>query len=438
MDALRMASEGLPDADILLQIASCAECGDRPWPRRVYGHAIDPRPAINWGGIPKSPGGPLEAMVARVALEDAEIAALVRLTCLIDWTAGIDTRTISRSYEGGAPVRLRSLGEAAASLIGSMLRAAAQQQLDESLKQRLRDLEQACRYGVPPELAGLARLRVHGVGRDALIPLVNSDKGRQLVEPDAVLEAAIEDFAGLLSPAQVVALQLAIEQDAEQSMERQRAGHEARAQTAGLPTHLINDLYVRDGTALEQPVCDALTHIGLAASRLVHQPHGEEDIRLTHSSGTVVISVTASETAGKPIKWTKANGVLGQGAGLNPVNYVCVGRPRFEALAVERASQIGQETGGRTILLLTMAAFAEMVLRVVEGRMQPAEVADIFALRSGVYDTPDLPEDPPAAMQREEGSDVTDTDATLGRARQELEQLGRAAEAPSDYGRDLH
>ena len=256
----------------------------------------------------------------------------------------------------------------------------------------------------------------------------------ELVEPDAVLEAAVEDFDGLLSPAQVVALQLAIEQDAEQSMERRRAGQEARAQTAGLPTRLINDLYTRDGTALEQPVCDALTHIGLAASRLVHQPHGEEDIRLMHSSGTVVISVTASETTGKPIKWTKANGVLGQGAGLNPVNYVCVGRPRFETLAIERASQIGQETGGRTILLLTIPAFAEMILRVVEGRMQPTEVADFFALRSGTYDVSELPAEELAIGQGVDNSHGMGADMPPGRAEQEL--LGRAAEAPEDYGRD--
>jgi helicase len=432
MDALGMVSEVLPDADILLQIASCAECGDRPWPRRVYGHAIDPRPPIPWSSIPKAPGGPLDGLVSRVVLEDAEIAALVRLTCLFDWTAGVDTRTISRSYQGAAPVRLKSLGEAAAALIGAMLRAGTQQQLDETVKQRLHDLEQSCRYGVPPELAGLARLRVHGVGRDALTPLLASDKGRQLVEPDAVLEAAVEDFDGLLSPAQVVALQLAIEQDAEESMERRRVGQEARAQTAGLPTRLINDLYTRDGTGLEQPVCDAMNHIGLAASRLVHQPHGEEDIRLTHSSGTVVVSVTASETVAKPIKWTKANGVLGQGAGLNPVNYVCIGRPRFEALAIERASQIGQETGGRTILLLTMPAFAEMILRVVEGRMQPIEVADVLALRSGVYDVSDLPAEELAIGQGVDHPYGMGADMSQVPSRQE--SLGRAAEAPEDYG----
>jgi len=393
-DALGMAQAGLLDADILLQITSCRECGDRPWPKRAYGrYLIDPRPAIVQAGIPRSAGGPLDALLSKVVLEDAEIGALVRMMCLLDWTAGVATRTISRTYQGAAPVRLRSFGEAAASLTGAMLRAGAQRQLDEATTQRLRELEQSCRYGVPAGLAALARLRVRGVGRDALMPLISSDKGRLLVEPDAVLDADIEDFDGLLAPAQVVALQQAIEQDTKQSIERRRAGQDARAQTAGLPTRLINDLYVLEGTALEQAVCDALTHVGLAASRLVHQPHGEEDIRLVHSSGTVVISVTASETPGKPIKWTKANGVLGQGAGLNPVNYVCIGRPRFEALAIRHASQIGQETGGRTILLLTIPAFAELVLRCVENRLQPAALADFLALRSGACDASQLPDD---------------------------------------------
>ena len=115
-------------------------------------------------------------------------------------------------------------------------------------------------------------------------------------------------------------------------------------------------------------------------------------------------------------------------------NYVCVGRPRFETLAIERASQIGQETGGRTILLLTIPAFAEMILRVVEGRMQPTEVADFFALRSGAYDVSELPAEELAIGQGVDNSHGMGADMPPGRAEQEL--LGRAAEAPEDYGRD--
>jgi len=76
-----------------------------------------------------------------------------------------------------------------------------------------------------------------------------------------------------------------------------------------------------------------------------------------------VVSVTASLDPTRNIVWSKAREILGGGVGINPTNYVCVGRPGFHSLAVEHAELIAREEGARRLLLVPLDVLAEVVVR---------------------------------------------------------------------------
>lgn len=388
-------------SDALFAAASCRESGDRPWVPKRYGQLVDPRTlGLNFREHNKA--GRLARLLTKSVLSEGEMGALVRLSCLIDWVAGLPASQIDRNYRGAAPVRVQSLGRTAGWLIETMARTAEVGGATRESLRPLRDLVACCRFGVPPEVTSLAALRAPGITRDLLVRLALNDKGVTIFQPDEVVNAELQDFQGLLTAAQLASLQTAIERSTAEAISRRQAGQVTRALAIALPERLISDLYTTNGRAFEQAVFDALRHLGLPATRIIRQPHGEEDIRLEHPSGTVVISVTASVSDGKLVPWAKAREVLGTGAGFNPVNYVCIGRPRFDALAVERANQIGAETGPRMLLILSVAAFAELFLQAVEGRRGIPDIADFLAQASGSFDVDGLP-----AVDLESGEDAT-------------------------------
>jgi hypothetical protein len=97
--------------------------------------------------------------------------------------------------------------------------------------------------------------------------------------------------------------------------------------------------------------------------------------------------VTASDSETKAITWRKAREVLGAGAGLNPVSYVCVGRPIFHhSLAECRSLEIARETGSRRLLLVPIHVLADAVLRCQEERLTGSQVGDLLARQRGVLD----------------------------------------------------
>ena len=254
----------------------------------------------------------------------------------------------------------------------------------------VRELADEARYGLPAALAPLARLRVSGIPRDALLGLYRNDRGVELHHPEVILDTAAEAFDGLLTPLQVARLKRAILDEVEESLRRRRAGHAARAEQTALPVRLIENLYAATGGGLEQAVTDALVHVGLSARRLVRQPSGEEDIQLTHPNGTVVISITASQDDARPVKWSKVREVLGTGAGLNPINYVCVGRPGFESVAERKAGEIARETGPRRLLLVPIAMLAEALVRCGEGSLSAEGLGNLLATARGILREKDL------------------------------------------------
>ena len=142
----------------------------------------------------------------------------------------------------------------------------------------------------------------------------------------------------------------------------------------------------------KQAVTDALGAAGLSVSRVVRQPHGEEDLQISHPNGTIVASVTASREEAKRISWSKAREVLGAGAGFNPINCICIGRPGFHSLAERKTEEIAREAGDRRLLLVPLDVLAEAFIRVREDRLDIAELADLFAWERGLLEIGDLPE----------------------------------------------
>jgi replicative superfamily II helicase len=379
--------------DLIFEVASCSEIGNRPWPQRVHGRTVRPGPQHVPVRPPGMPGSRLATVLQRQVLSTDEASALVRSRCLLEWMKGTGLREVSESFRrmGAAGARVRELGKNAAWLLDALAEAAKLRGASEASRTQLRQLALEARYGLPSGLAPLARLRVPGITRDDLLRLYQGGQDRELYDPEAVLDAPDSAFIGILTPVQVARLRQAIRAETVDSMRRQHAGQATRAEQANLSRKIIDDLYTRRAGGLEQAVADAFNCAGLVATRIFRQPQGEEDIRVVHTTGTVVISVTASQDDARPIRWNKAKEILGAGTGLNPVNYVCIGRPGFESLAERSAGNIARETGQRSILLIPMAVFAESIVRVAQGTMNSNDLSDILANRRGILDIESFP-----------------------------------------------
>jgi helicase len=380
--------------DLIFEIASCAEVGDRPWLQRRRNIELDPRPRHALDGFGCSPGSVLATTLAKSTITLDEARALARAKCLLEWMSGKSQRSISADFQGmgAAAARVRDLGKNAAWLLDTLAEAARMASAPASLSQEVSMLALEARYGLSAALAPLARLRVPGISREQLLALYQTGQDMRLHEPDTIIDAPDEAFDGILTPLQVARLRQAILADIQESIRRKRAGHLARAEQANLLRTLIDNLYTAKGGGLEQAVTDVLNHVGLSAARVFRQPYGEEDIRMAHAEGTVIISVTATEDDARPIRWNKAKEILGAGAGLNPINYVCTGRPSFESLALRSADNIARETGTRSILLIPMLVLAEAIVRIAEGRMDVQQLGELLAHGRGNLTVNDLPE----------------------------------------------
>lgn len=308
--------------------------------------------------------------------------------------SGKDLQVLSSEFRGmGVPgTRIRTLGKNGAWLLDSLNDAARARGAPEAIQRQIRTASIEARYGLPEELAPLARLRTTGITRADLMTLLQDESEPRLYDPETILDALDDRFKGKLTPTKLLRIRQAILADIEDSLKRKKSGHVNRANDANIARTLVEDLYTATDTQLEQAVTDALNHVGLSAQRVFRQRNSEEDIRLGHQNGTVVISVTASKDDLRPIRWNKAKEILGAGVGLNPVNYVCIGRPEFHSLANGHAGSIAREEGPRSLLLVPITVFAESVVRIAEGSMLSHQLGDLLATHGGVLTMDDLPE----------------------------------------------
>ncbi len=377
--------------EILFAVASCDDLFERRpyvgWDR-TRRQPVDPRPSLALGSEGLDADTPLAQALGRRMIGEDDARVLARTDCLARWTSGADGAGISKLHRGCPQPRVAGMGKTAAWLLEALEQVTALRGVNSD---PIASLALEARYGVPRELVALARLNAPGIGRGTLLRLHSGDGGRRLFDPDVLLDADAAEFDGLLRPIELERLRTAIIQERGDTLRRRREAQLERAQLASLDERLIGDLYDASGLDLEQAVADALSSTGLSVTRLTSQKKGEEDLQVSHRDGTIIISVTASLHSSKHVSWNKAKEVLGAGVGINPLNYVCIGRPGFQALAEELVGQIAQEEGPRRLLLVPMDVVADAVVRCREGLLDGATLSDLLAHARGLLTLRDLP-----------------------------------------------
>jgi replicative superfamily II helicase len=377
----------VPRVELLFELTLIPESGDRPFVPGKPGFREDTRPQLRFDLEGCAADSALVRALNAEFIDDVTKQALLQCACLIDWSSGRDSREIGNVYKGVSLHRLGSMGGTCAWLLQALTSAAKVAGIPAQRLAELRRLILEITYGLPAELAPLARLR-SGISRSSLLRLYEGG----IYQLDDVLEADTAKLESALSAGQIARLKQAIVEDTEATLRRFRTGHLRRTNRSGLSAEMIEALYSAKGVDLEEAVEEALNSVGLRAVRVLRQPAGEEDIQISTSAGPVVVSVTASDNDQKPIAWNKAKQVMAQGAGQNPINCVCIARPRFERLAEVQAAKIARETGARSVLLIPMPVFAEMVSRVGEGTLTTADLDHLMAQDRGLLALDDLPD----------------------------------------------
>jgi replicative superfamily II helicase len=403
----RLVDGAIAKEELLFEVSACdGVFGGRPYSEwdKLRRQPKDPRPTAGLVPSAFSADSPLRVLLGKGQLDEAEARVILRTACLLEWLDGGDEAELARRYKGCPSSRLRGMGKTAAWLLEALeqvieIRGAAGDEIET-----VSALALECRYGVPVALAPLAQLNATGVGRVALLGLYAGDGGRQLYEPDVLLNADAEEFEGLLTPAELAQLRAAIVAERGETLRRRRNGHIERAEQAALDAQVVDDLYRLGGAALEQAVVDALDAVGVGATRNVRQSSAEEDLRISHNEGTIVVSVTASKSHGKRVAWNKAREVLSTGVGLNPLSYVCIARPGFHSLAERQAHEIAREQGARRLLLVPIDVLAEAIVRIREGRLDSTLFVDLLAQSGGLLRFRDLPTIETATVESTQGA----------------------------------
>jgi hypothetical protein len=95
-----------------------------------------------------------------------------------------------------------------------------------------------------------------------------------------------------------------------------------------------------------------------------------------------VIAAMASEDSKKPISWDKAKEVLGSvGFTGQASNYVTVGKPGFDELAIENAREIAEK--GERLLLLRVDVLGGLCLKIFEGKIVAKDLLEFLETRQG-------------------------------------------------------
>ncbi|MGH2781595.1 MAG: DEAD/DEAH box helicase, partial [Thermoleophilaceae bacterium] len=209
----RLLDESIAKQELVYEVASSDKLFDpRPyidWDR-ARGQPTDPRPslAIDLTDVPADSA--LGQTMTRPYLDEEQARVVARTGCLLEWMGGVDDGRIARRHKGCPASRVRGMGKSAAWLLDALERVTTLRGAGEAEVDAIHASAVEGRYGVPAALAPLARLNAPGVGRAALLRLYEGDHGRQLYEPDVLLDADVAEFDGLLKPVELERLRTAI------------------------------------------------------------------------------------------------------------------------------------------------------------------------------------------------------------------------------------
>lgn len=159
-------------------------------------------------------------------------------------------------------------------------------------------------------------------------------------------------------------------------------GHANRAIKTGRDARTINEFYEASGLAFNRATLALLQTVYPDARQQDIGGDADPDLALPTAQGLIVIECKAKLAAEGTIGLNDAFSVISKSAHLNPISMITLGKPAFDRLPIERASN------GR-ILLLTHVTLCEAVVRVWEGRLTSERLLR-FLLRIGVLDRDDL------------------------------------------------
>ena len=314
-----------------------------------------------------------------------------RAAVLNDWVSGRSTAQIIEAYSGQYEVgsgHVRCIGETAAWMLNTAARIAEIPGLlaeGETISEKLAELAQRCKFGVPGEVVPIAELRV--LHRSELNLLVNNSKGKVLDTPHKILDTDLNDFVGILSPQRAERLQAAILDQVGESLLSRRFGHASRADRFGGLRPLVERCYDQQGTDFEVALEQLLKaqFVDLQVNRFGQQRTGQPDLEVIGSQGTIVVQATASEDDRKPVNWAKAREVISSvGYSGQASNFVTVARPEFHDVAIGNANEIAGR-GDQNLLLIPLTELIEIFLSEIEGNIPSGSLMKVLEGARGYF-----------------------------------------------------
>ncbi|GAI77171.1 unnamed protein product, partial [marine sediment metagenome] len=168
-----------------------------------------------------------------------------------EWIHGRQYRELEEAFRLAAGP-IRSMSEGLAWIVDSAAQFAPLLGRSHTDADMLSTIAERLRYGVPEDMLAVARLRVPGVNRTQMMRL----RAQGYNSLDAILDADLADFQGVISQSVAARLQEHIQRSMNDSLGRQRRGQVLRLQSLGVDTALLEALYEHTGKQLEITLCD--------------------------------------------------------------------------------------------------------------------------------------------------------------------------------------
>lgn len=207
---------------------------------------------------------------------------------------------------------------------------------------------------------------------------------------DYFLEEDSSCFKGILNPTKVDKIKAEINTKRERNALFWETDHIRRVEKLGLETSVIKNLYSSLGIDFEHELCSIFDKkfIECVVQRISEQKNGEPDLLMFLNSGEkYAIQVTAKENKRNFVEFRKSAEVITQSAQFNPTGYICIGKPDFQDLAIERAGDLEKL---HDFKLIPLYILVELFVRVKEERITTLEATRFLRNNTGYLDIPRL------------------------------------------------